>query len=92
MSAGAAGASDRLPLRRRPASLSLRWLEATSSALARNSACNSDEKLDRLFTNDLTKQKMRLFDPYVTRLSHPYHLDESTFSFRGIRNNFVLLF
>ena len=34
-----------------------------------------------------------LFNPYVTYgISHPYHLDESTFIFGGIRGNFSFLF
>ena len=33
------------------------------------------------------------FNPYVTNgLSHPYHLDESTFIFRGIINYFSFIF
>ena len=32
-------------------------------------------------------------NPFVTNgYSHPYHLDEPTFIFRGIRSNFSLLF
>ena len=34
-----------------------------------------------------------IVNPYVTNgLSHPYHLDESTFIFRNIRSNFSFLF
>ena len=34
-----------------------------------------------------------LFHPYVTNgFSHPYHLDESTFIFRGVWSNFLILF
>ena len=37
--------------------------------------------------------KLLNFNPLVTNgLSHPYHLDEFTFNFRGIGSNFLFLF
>ena len=37
--------------------------------------------------------KELLFNPYITNgLSHPYHLVESTFFFRGNRGNFAVFF
>ena len=36
---------------------------------------------------------MYLFNPLVANgISHPYHLDESTFIYRGIRSDFSFLF
>ena len=52
---GIDGAMDTSSLRLRLATLSLRRLEASSSALARNSAWDIDEKLDLLLTDDLAK-------------------------------------
>ena len=35
------------------------------------------------------RQHVFVINRFVTNgFSHPYHLDESTFMFRGIRNNF----
>ena len=49
--------------------------------------------VDSFVQKTLMSARCKYFNPLVTNgLSHPYHLDESIFKFRGVRSNFLFLF
>ena len=52
--------------------------------------CSEIKKFLTVKTYKIYIYYIMYINPYVTNgLSHPYHLDESTFFFRGIRSNFL---